>query len=125
MNVYDRAETCLSFGVIPTDDMFPETALVKLMCVIGQTDNPQEAAVLLKTNVAGEFFPKDASAGLHQLKEEKKVAIDYVKVGLKVGIEIHQQLNTGSKLSAVAHLNSSRKHQKSLSFVGCDQHRVN
>jgi glutamyl-tRNA(Gln) amidotransferase subunit E len=32
------------------------------------------------------------------LKEEKKLAIDYAKVGLKVGLEIHQQLNTGSKL---------------------------
>ena len=58
MNVYDTGRDLLSFGVIPTDDMFPETALVKLMWVLGQTDNPQEAAVLLKTNVAGEFLPR-------------------------------------------------------------------
>ena len=45
MNVYDTGRDLLSFGVIPTDDMFPETALVKLMWVLGQTDNPQEAAV--------------------------------------------------------------------------------
>ena len=32
------------------------------------------------------------------LKEEIKVAIDYVKAGLKVGLEIHQQLNVNSKL---------------------------
>ena len=32
------------------------------------------------------------------MKEENKVAIDYAKVGLKVGLEIHQQLNVGSKL---------------------------
>jgi glutamyl-tRNA(Gln) amidotransferase subunit E len=32
------------------------------------------------------------------LKEEKNVAIDYAKVGLKVGLEIHQQLNVNSKL---------------------------
>jgi glutamyl-tRNA(Gln) amidotransferase subunit E len=32
------------------------------------------------------------------LKEEKKVAVDYAKIGLKVGLEIHQQINVGSKL---------------------------
>jgi glutamyl-tRNA(Gln) amidotransferase subunit E len=32
------------------------------------------------------------------LKEEKKLAIDYAKVGLKVGLEIHQQLNAKTKL---------------------------
>ena len=26
------------------------------------------------------------------------MAVDYAKVGLKVGLEIHQQLNVGSKL---------------------------
>ena len=45
----------MSFGVIPTEDMFPETALVKLMWVLGQTDNTREAIKLFKTNIAGEF----------------------------------------------------------------------
>ncbi len=58
MNVYDTGRDLLALGVIPTDDMFPETALVKLMWSLGQTDNPQEAAKLLKTNVAGEFSPR-------------------------------------------------------------------
>jgi glutamyl-tRNA(Gln) amidotransferase subunit D len=58
MNVYDTGRDLLSFGVIPTDDMFPETALVKLMWVLGQTDNTAEAITLLKTNVAGEFSPR-------------------------------------------------------------------
>ena len=44
MNVYDTGRDLLSFGVIPLDDMFPETALVKLMWVLGQTDNTQEAS---------------------------------------------------------------------------------
>src|SRR5208283_433563 len=55
MNVYDTGRDLLSFGVIPTDDMFPETAIVKLMWALGQTENPQEAITLLKINVAGEF----------------------------------------------------------------------
>ncbi len=32
------------------------------------------------------------------MKEVNKIAIDYAKVGLKVGLEIHQQLNVNSKL---------------------------
>ena len=58
MNVYDTGRDLLSFGVIPTDDMFPETALVKLMWVLGQTDNTQEAAKLFKTNISYEFSPR-------------------------------------------------------------------
>jgi glutamyl-tRNA(Gln) amidotransferase subunit D len=38
--------------------MFPETALVKLMWVLGQTQDPEEAKKLLKTNIAGEFSPR-------------------------------------------------------------------
>ncbi len=58
MNVYDTGRDLLSFGVVPLEDMFPETALVKLMWVLGQRENPQEAITLLKTNVAGEFSPR-------------------------------------------------------------------
>jgi glutamyl-tRNA(Gln) amidotransferase subunit D len=58
MNVYDTGRDLLSFGVIPLDDMFPETALVKLMWVLGQTSNPKEAIALLKTNIAGEYSPR-------------------------------------------------------------------
>lgn len=58
MNVYDTGRDLLSFGVVPLDDMFPETGLVKLMWVLGQTEDPMEAIKLLKTNIAGEFSPR-------------------------------------------------------------------
>ena len=58
MNVYDTGRDLLSFGVVPTDDMFAETALVKLMWALGQTDSATEAVKLFKTNVAGEFLPR-------------------------------------------------------------------
>jgi glutamyl-tRNA(Gln) amidotransferase subunit D len=58
MNVYDTGRDLLSFGVIPTEDMFPETALVKLMWALGQTNKSQEAIKLFKTNIAGEFSPR-------------------------------------------------------------------
>jgi glutamyl-tRNA(Gln) amidotransferase subunit D len=58
MNVYDTGRDLLTLGVIPLEDMFPETALVKLMWVLGQTSDPKEAKKLLKTNIAGEFSPR-------------------------------------------------------------------
>ncbi len=58
MNVYDTGRDLLSFGVVPLEDMFPETGLVKLMWALGQTDNPQEAIALMRTNIAGEYSPR-------------------------------------------------------------------
>ncbi|MFB3889306.1 MAG: Glu-tRNA(Gln) amidotransferase subunit GatD [Candidatus Bathyarchaeia archaeon] len=58
MNVYDTGRDLLALGVIPADDMFPETALVKLMWTLGQTSDVEEAKKLFKANVAGEFSPR-------------------------------------------------------------------
>jgi len=55
MNVYDTGRDLIARGVIPVDDMFPETALVKLMWILGQTNDSMEAKKLLKTNIAGEY----------------------------------------------------------------------
>jgi glutamyl-tRNA(Gln) amidotransferase subunit D len=58
MHVYDTGRDLLNLGVIPLDDMFPETGLVKLMWVLGQTSDVNEAKRLLKANIAGEFSPR-------------------------------------------------------------------
>ena len=58
MNVYDTGRDLQALGVIPLEDMLPETALVKLMWIFGQTQNPEEAKKLLKTNIAGEYSPR-------------------------------------------------------------------
>jgi glutamyl-tRNA(Gln) amidotransferase subunit D len=58
MNVYDTGRDLLTLGVVPLEDMFPETALVKLMWVLGQTRDQKEARKLLKSNIAGEFSPR-------------------------------------------------------------------
>jgi glutamyl-tRNA(Gln) amidotransferase subunit D len=58
MNVYDTGRDLLSFGVISCEDMFPETALVKLMWSLGQTSDPKAATALFKTNIAGEYSPR-------------------------------------------------------------------
>jgi glutamyl-tRNA(Gln) amidotransferase subunit D len=38
--------------------MLPETALVKLMWILGQTSDAKEAERLLKTDIAGELAPR-------------------------------------------------------------------
>jgi glutamyl-tRNA(Gln) amidotransferase subunit D len=58
MTVYDAGRDLLALGVIPLEDMLAETALVKLMWVLGQTKNVDEAKQLLKTNIAHEFSPR-------------------------------------------------------------------
>jgi len=55
MNIYDTGRDLLDLGVVALEDMFPETGLVKLMWVLGQTEDPQQAITLLKTNIAGEY----------------------------------------------------------------------
>ncbi len=58
MNVYDQGRDLLAMGVIPLEDMLSETALVKLMWVLGQTQDAEKAKDLLTTNLAHEFTPR-------------------------------------------------------------------
>ncbi|MFQ5759034.1 MAG: Glu-tRNA(Gln) amidotransferase subunit GatD [Candidatus Bathyarchaeia archaeon] len=58
MNVYDQGRDLLAMGVIPLEDMLPETALVKLMWIFGQTKDVEEAKRLLTTNLAHEISPR-------------------------------------------------------------------
>jgi len=58
MNVYDQGRDLLAMGVVPLEDMLPETALVKLMWIFGQTTNIKEAKKLLIENIAHEISPR-------------------------------------------------------------------
>lgn len=58
MNVYSTGRDLLAIGVIPGEDMLPETALVKLMWVLGKTRNISEVRKLMLTNIAGEINPR-------------------------------------------------------------------
>ncbi len=55
MKVYSTGRRLLELGVIPGGDMLPETALVKLMHVLGQTKNSEEIRKMMETNIAGEL----------------------------------------------------------------------
>jgi glutamyl-tRNA(Gln) amidotransferase subunit D len=55
LNVYSTGRDMLSAGVVPLGDMLPETAYVKLMWALGQSDDPSEVRETMLTNVAGEI----------------------------------------------------------------------
>jgi len=55
MTVYDKGRDLLSRGVIPLDDMLPETATVKMMWALGKTQKRKDVEELMKANLAGEY----------------------------------------------------------------------
>jgi len=66
MNVYNQGRDLLAFGVVPLEDMLPETALVKLMWIFGQTKDVDEAKKLLLTNIAHEISPRTLHEGISE-----------------------------------------------------------
>lgn len=55
MNVYRSGVELLDIGVIPCEDMFPETALVKLMWVLANSKDQDSAKHLFSKPLAGEI----------------------------------------------------------------------
>jgi glutamyl-tRNA(Gln) amidotransferase subunit D len=53
--VYETGRDLLSAGVVEGDAMLPEVAYVKLMWVLGQTNDTEEAVRLMTTPLRGEF----------------------------------------------------------------------
>jgi glutamyl-tRNA(Gln) amidotransferase subunit D len=64
MNVYATGRDLLNLGVVPLEDMLPETALVKTMWALGQTKDLEKVKNILTTNMAGEItqrtMPEDS-----------------------------------------------------------------
>lgn len=53
--IYEVGKTLLDAGVIPGGDMTTEAAVTKLMWVLGQTEDPEEARRMYAVNYAGEI----------------------------------------------------------------------
>jgi glutamyl-tRNA(Gln) amidotransferase subunit D len=58
MKVYSTGRDLLRLGVIPGEDMLPETAYVKLMWVLPHAKGIKEVSKLMRTNLAGEITPR-------------------------------------------------------------------
>lgn len=54
MTVYETGRDLLDIGVIPLSDMLPETATVKAMWALANSDNTKMAVKLMKQNLANE-----------------------------------------------------------------------
>jgi glutamyl-tRNA(Gln) amidotransferase subunit D len=55
LNVYYTGRDLLKIGVVPLEDMLPETALVKLMWVLGRANSLEEVKELMTRNLVGEI----------------------------------------------------------------------
>jgi L-asparaginase len=59
MYLYEVGQSAMDLGVIPTGDMTPEAAYVKLKWALGQARNSKEIAKIFSRNVAGEVTIPD------------------------------------------------------------------
>ena len=55
MTVYDSGRDLLDLGIVPLENMIPETALVKAMWAYGNSKNAEEIKTLMLKNIASEF----------------------------------------------------------------------
>jgi len=55
MTVYESGRDLLELGIIPLSNIIPETALVKAMWALGNTENIEEMKELMLQNIASEF----------------------------------------------------------------------
>ena len=53
--IYSTGRDLVNHGVVYLDDMLPETAIVKLSWVLGQTTKPEEVRHLMTSNLRGEI----------------------------------------------------------------------
>jgi glutamyl-tRNA(Gln) amidotransferase subunit D len=63
MYVYDTGRDLLELGVIPLDNMLPETAYMKLAWVLGQTDDPERIREMMVTPVSHEITRREPHNG--------------------------------------------------------------
>lgn len=60
MNVYSTGRRLINAGLISGEDMLPETAYVKLVWALGQTDDLNEVKNIMTTNICGEMEEKSS-----------------------------------------------------------------
>ena len=63
MNVYSMGRELTRRGVLPLEDMLPETAYVKLAWCLGQTQDPKQVRELMQRNIAGEYVDRTLYTG--------------------------------------------------------------
>jgi glutamyl-tRNA(Gln) amidotransferase subunit D len=63
MFVYDTGRDMMAKGIIPTGNMLPEVAWVKLSWILGQTDDPEEVKRMMLTPINDEITSREPYNG--------------------------------------------------------------
>lgn len=63
MYVYDTGRDLMAKGIIPAENMLPETAYIKLGWILGQTDDPKEVRRMMLTPINGEITEREPYNG--------------------------------------------------------------
>jgi len=63
MYVYDTGRDLLDIGVVPLDNMLPETALMKLGWVLGHTDDHTEVLAMMRKPINHEITEREPHNG--------------------------------------------------------------
>ena len=63
MFVYDTGRDLMNYGIIPSENMLPEVAFVKLSWALGQTDNLDKVRELMMTPIAHEITKREPYNG--------------------------------------------------------------
>lgn len=63
MYVYDTGRDLMAKGIIPTENMLPEVAYIKLGWALGQTDDPEEVKRLMLTPICSDITKREPYNG--------------------------------------------------------------
>jgi glutamyl-tRNA(Gln) amidotransferase subunit D len=63
MYVYDTGRDIMELGVVPSANMLPEVAYMKLGWALGQTNDPEKVREIMLTPIAGEITEREQSNG--------------------------------------------------------------
>ena len=63
MYVYDTGRDLLDLGIVPLDNMIPETALMKLSWVLAHTDDRGEVMRMMRTPIGHDITPREPHNG--------------------------------------------------------------
>ena len=79
MYVYDTGRDLLDIGVVPLDNMLPETALMKLGWVLGHTDDHTEVLEMMRTTINHEITEREPHNGYLILQGGLPETEDFIK----------------------------------------------
>ncbi len=79
MYVYDTGRDLLDIGVVPLDNMLPETALMKLGWVLGHTDDHAQVLRMMRDTINNEITKREPHNGYLVLQGGLPETEDYIK----------------------------------------------